>query len=145
MEDVIDIISYLLDHLDDEDDLEVEDQLRAVGYPEEDIQRALDWMDGFDAVSEQHDNARATRAYHPWELRNLSVATRGQLQEWERLGVINGVLRERIIDRLLALELDEADVDTLDWVAFLVLANEPGPESLWMDNLLDPDGKRILH
>ena len=56
MEDVIDIISYLLDHLDDEDDDMLEDRLRAVGFPDDDIQRALDWMEGF-AVEEQEDTS----------------------------------------------------------------------------------------
>ncbi|WP_414040538.1 DUF494 domain-containing protein [Acidithiobacillus sp. M4-SHS-6] len=145
MEDVIDIITYLLDHLDDEDDAVIEDHLRAVGFPDADIQRALDWMEGF-AVEEQDDTSpRALRAYHPYELQNLSVAARGQLHDWERLGVINGAMRERIIDRLLALDLEEMDMETLDWVAFMVMANDPGPEAYWMDALLDSDGTRILH
>ena len=146
MEDVIDIITYLLDHLDDEDDDEMlEAHLRAVGFPDDDIQRALDWMEGF-AVEEQEDiSPRALRAYHPYELRNLSVAARGQLHDWERLGVINGSVRERIIDRLLALGLDDTDLETLDWVAFMVMAIDPGPEALWVDALLDADGTRILH
>ena len=139
MEDVIDIITYLLDHLDDEDDAVIEDHLRAVGFPDADIQRALDWMEGF-AVEEQEDTSpRALRAYHPYELQNLSVAARGQL------GVINGAMRERIIDRLLALDLEDMDMETLDWVAFMVMANDPGPEALWVDALLDTDGTRILH
>ncbi len=145
MEDVIDIIAYLLDHLDDEDDAEIEDQLRAVGYPEEGIQRALDWMDGFDLETGRETSGAALRSYHPLETRHLSVATRGQLQEWERLGVISSSIRERIIDRLLALEMDETDLETLDWVAFLVMANESGPEAYWMDQLLSADGHRILH
>ncbi|MFA7496336.1 MAG: DUF494 domain-containing protein [Acidithiobacillus sp.] len=145
MEDVIDIITYLLDHLEDEDDEVIEDHLRAVGFPDDDIQRALDWMEGF-AVEEQEDTSpRALRAYHPYEQQNLSVAARGQLHDWERLGVINGAMRERIIDRLLALDLEDTDLETLDWVAFMVMANDPGPDALWMDALLDNDGTRILH
>ncbi|MCE5387886.1 MAG: DUF494 domain-containing protein [Acidithiobacillus sp.] len=148
MEDVIDIISYLLDHLDEDDggeDLEIEDQLRAAGYPEEGIQRALDWMDGFEEDGSLANSQLALRSYHPWETQRLSVATRGQLNEWERLGVISSTMRERIIDRLFALELDDADLETLDWVAFLVMVNEEGPESQWMDHLLNADGQRILH
>ncbi|WP_298171888.1 DUF494 domain-containing protein [Acidithiobacillus sp.] len=145
MEDVIDIISYLLDHLDDEDDDMLEDRLRAVGFPDDDIQRALDWMEGF-AVEEQEDTSpRSLRAYHPHEQQNLSVAARGQLHDWERLGVINGAMRERIIDRLLALGLDDTDLETLDWVTFMVMANDPGPEAFWVDTLLGADGARILH
>ncbi|WP_248884085.1 DUF494 domain-containing protein [Acidithiobacillus acidisediminis] len=146
MEDVIDIISYLLDHLDDEDEnSEIEDQLRAAGYPEEGIQRALDWMDGFDEDHSPENSLAAVRSYQPWESLQLSLATRGQLAEWEHLGVINSSIRERIIDRLLALELEETDLETLDWVAFLVMVNEDGPEGYWMDQLLSPDGQRILH
>ncbi|MCE5359711.1 MAG: DUF494 domain-containing protein [Acidithiobacillus sp.] len=146
MEDVIDIISYLLDHLDEEDEgSEIEEQLRAAGYPEEGIQRALDWMDGFDEMQSPENSGAALRSYQPWESQQLSVAARGQLAVWEYLGVINSSIRERIIDRLLALELEETDLETLDWVAFLVLVNGEGPESYWMDQLLSPDGSRILH
>ena len=145
MEDVIDIISYLLDHLDDEDDDMLEDRLRAVGFPDDDIQRALDWMEGFAVEEQEETSPRSLRAYHPYEQQNLSVAARGQLHDWERLGVINGAMRERIIDRLLALELDDTDLETLDWVTFMVMANDPGPEAFWIDALLGSDGARILH
>ncbi|MBU2786587.1 MULTISPECIES: DUF494 domain-containing protein [Acidithiobacillus] len=145
MEDVIDIISYLLDHLDDEDDEMVEERLRAVGFPDDDIQRALDWMEGFAVEAQEDTSPRSLRAYHPYEQQNLSVAARGQLHDWERLGVINGAMRERIIDRLLALGLDDTDLETLDWVTFMVMANDPGPEAFWVDALLGADGARILH
>ncbi|MHB8265318.1 MAG: Smg family protein [Acidithiobacillus ferrivorans] len=145
MEDVIDIISYLLDHLDDEDDEMVEERLRAVGFPDDDIQRALDWMEGFAVEAQEDTNPRSLRAYHPYEQQNLSVAARGQLHDLERLGVINGAMRERIIDRLLALGLDDTDLETLDWVTFMVMANDPGPEAFWVDALLGADGARILH
>ncbi len=145
MEDVIDIITYLLDHLDDEDDEVIEDHLRAVGFPDEEIQRALDWMEGFAVEEQENTSLRALRAYHPHEQLHLSVAARGQLHDWERLGVINGSMRERIIDRLLALDLEDTDLETLDWIAFMVMANDPGPEALWVDALLDTNGSRILH
>ncbi|MHB1202596.1 MAG: Smg family protein [Acidithiobacillus sp.] len=145
MEDVLDIISYLLDHLDDEDDESLERHLRAVGFPDDDIQRALDWMAGFAGDDQDPANRPALRAYHPLELQRLSVVSRGRLHELERLGVITPAVRERIIDRLLALDLEDTDLPTLDWITFMVLANESGPEALWVDTLLGNDGQRLLH
>ncbi|OYV73965.1 MAG: hypothetical protein B7Z74_03035 [Deltaproteobacteria bacterium 21-66-5] len=66
MEDVLDIITYLLDHLDDEDDESLERHLRAVGFPDDDIQRALDWMAGFagDDQDRRHRHHRDENGQH---------------------------------------------------------------------------------
>jgi Smg protein len=46
----------------------------------------------------------------------------------ERTGILSPQQREIVIERLLALESAELDVDQLKWVALMVLSSQPGEE-----------------
>jgi Smg protein len=50
-------------------------------------------------------------------------------------GMINPAMRELVIDRLMALEVDEIALDQLKWVMLLVLFNQPGQEHAY--NMLE--------
>ena len=58
----------------------------------------------------------------------LDEECRGYLQFMETSGVIDPATREVVIDRLMALEVDEIALDQLKWVMLLVLFNQPGQE-----------------
>ena len=54
--------------------------------------------------------------------------------------------RELVIDRVMALEDEEIDLDQLKWVVLMVLFNQPGRESAyaWMEDLvIDQVGERL--
>ena len=62
----------------------------------------------------------------------------------EHVGILSPTQRERVIDRLMALDGDEIDIDRLKWVVLMVLTTQPGSagghprmEDLVFDNRLD--------
>jgi Smg protein len=55
--------------------------------------------------------------------------------------------RELVIDRVMALETDDIDLDQLKWVVLMVLFNQPGHEAAfaWMEDLVFNEVRGYLH
>ncbi len=62
-------------------------------------------------------------------------------------GILTPGNRELVIDRFMALEDEEADLETLKWVVLIVLFNQPGQEAAfaWMENLVFDDQPEFVH
>ena len=78
------------------------------------------------------------------ELDKLDVESRGFLMFLEQHGVLDADQRELVLDRALALDQDELDLDDLKWVVLMVLFNQPGSEAAyaWMETqmfLVEPE------
>ncbi|MGD9390183.1 MAG: DUF494 family protein, partial [Thioalkalispiraceae bacterium] len=65
----------------------------------------------------------------------------------EQTGVLDHNTRELVIDRVMALEADEIDMEQLKWVVLMVLFNQPGREAAfaWMEDLVFEEATGILH
>ena len=65
----------------------------------------------------------------------------------EHMGVLDAFTRELVIDRVMALELDEIDPEQLRWVVLMVLFNQPGRESMysWMEDVVFEGTSAPLH
>jgi Smg protein len=63
------------------------------------------------------------------------------------MGVLDHTTREMVIDRAMALEGTEMDLDQLKWVILMVLFNQPGREAAfaWMEDLVLDDMTTTLH
>lgn len=142
-ESVLDVLRYLFDHdLDDEtlldDDRDaVLSELTQVGFAEEAVEKAIDWLEGL-AASERDLPALATagtaplRVYDRSEQACLDAPARGYLLSLEQAGVLDPVQRELVIDRLVALEGEAVDLDQLEWVVRLLLEHaRPAWEVPW--------------
>lgn len=70
----------------------------------------------------------ALRVFSPAELERLPADCRGYLYTLERMGILDARQREIVIERLMALEQDELDVEQLKWVVLMVLSSQPGGE-----------------
>ena len=68
------------------------------------------------------------RVFTDGELAHVPVDCRGYLLELERIGILSAQQREIVIERLLALDSTELDVDQLKWVCLMVLSSQPGEE-----------------
>jgi len=55
--------------------------------------------------------------------------------------------RELVIDRVLALDANDVDIEQLKWVLLMVLFNEPGQEAAyaWMEDLVFDNIASTLH
>jgi Smg protein len=72
--------------------------------------------------------SRALRVFSTDELERISTGCRGYLLQLEREGILSPLQREIVIDRLVALDGDEVDIDRLKWLVLMVLSSQPGQE-----------------
>ncbi len=72
---------------------------------------------------------------------------RGYLLDLENLGILSAQQREVVIDRLLALEADDIDIEQLKWVVLMVLFSQPGQENAYqrMEDLVFDERRDAMH
>jgi Smg protein len=155
-ENVFDVLMYLFENYfqDDEtqpDRASLESELFQAGFTKREVNKAFDWLDGL-AESRQHGNVRldATRSLRIFvdrEMSKLDADCRGFILFLEQVGILTASSRELVIDRIMALEEEEVDLDTLKWVILMVLFNQPGEEEAYacMENLLFDGVTQPLH
>ncbi|HLG53520.1 MAG TPA: DUF494 domain-containing protein [Steroidobacteraceae bacterium] len=155
-ENVLDILIHLFENfLDADDDTTpsreaLKQELEQVGYPEADIERALAWLESLAADPDRAMNegtARAVRVFSGQEQVRLDTDVRGYLLHLENLGILSAAQREVVIDRLLALEADDIDIEQLKWVVLMVLFSQPGQENAYqrMEDLVFDDRRDAMH
>ena len=88
-----------------------------------------------------------TRLLSPREETKLDIEARGFLMVLEQHGVIDADRRELVLDRAMALDQDELDLDDLKWVVLMVLFNQPGAEAAyaWMETQMFVDEPETVH
>jgi Smg protein len=77
----------------------------------------------------------------------LDTETRGFILYLEQAGILTPESRELVLDRILALDDHEVDLDTVKWVILMVLFNRPGEEEAytWMENLMFDVPTHLVH
>lgn len=155
-ENVFDVLMYLFENYlyDDEpqpDRESLESELFEAGFQQMEVRKAFDWLDGLAAYRDLPvgtvDECRAIRLYTDAEATRLDTESRGFLMFLEQIGVLTVTSREVIIDRLMALEDEETDIDLVKWVTLMVLYNQPGQEEAfaWMESLLFENPVHLVH
>ncbi|MEO8308335.1 MAG: DUF494 domain-containing protein [Pseudomonadota bacterium] len=154
---VLDILIYVFDRYMFDEAPEVPERealardLESAGFGEANVERALDWL--ADLAGERHRpglndglaprvHSASLRIYSPLELTRLSVDCRGLLLSLENADILNPAQRELVIDRLLALDVEDLTLDQVRWVVLMVLSSQPGQEQACarMETLVfDPD------
>ena len=89
----------------------------------------------------------AMRIHTEEESARLDAGCRGFLLFLEQIQVLNLETREMVIDRVMALDNAEFDLEDLKWVVLMVLFNIPGYESAYqqMEELLFEVNEGYLH
>ena len=160
-ESILDVLLYLFEHYltDDADLVRDRDSLRSgplfdelgqAGFSPAEINKAFEWLD---ALAQQRPSAATPRANGPVrvffgpELDKLDVECRGFLLFLEQHGVLDAGQRELVLDRAMALDQDEIDLDDLKWVVLMVLFNQPGSEAAyaWMETQMFDDEPEPVH
>jgi len=160
-EDVFDVLLYLFENYIDTDDSNkpdkdaLETELEGVGFPHLEIHKAFDWLESMTVIEEEslnsdedeHKPELAMRFYTEQELLRLDVQCRGYLLFLEQVGVLDGETREVVIERVMALDTDEIDLDQMKWVVLMVLFYQPGREVAyaWMEDLVFEDLEAVVH
>jgi len=165
---VLDILIYVFDRYMLDEAPEVPERealardLESAGFGEANVERALDWLADLagerhravvstsvpeaDVPGEQADD-RAIRIYSAAELVRLPVDCRGLLMALEQVGILGPQQREIVIERLLALDAEEFDLEKVKWVVLMVLSSQPGQEQACarMEDLVFDAPESSLH
>lgn len=158
-ENIIDVLLYLFENYIDSDGMEqpdkhvLETELEQVGFPEPEIHRALEWLENMTVIAESSTQSEplsqiaSMRFYTDQELELLNAECRGYLLFLEQVGVLDPDTREIVIERVLALNADEIDLEQMKWVVLMVLFYQPGREVAfaWMEDLVFEDVEAVIH
>jgi Smg protein len=157
-EGVLDILIYLFEnYFDGELDEGFEpdrdtltQELERAGFPTAEVERALAWLEELATDPARADlapTARAIRVFDALEQARLDTDCRGYLVYLEHVGILSPSQRERVIDRLMALDGDDIDIEKLKWVVLMVLFSQPGQESAYsrMEDLVFEECGGALH
>jgi Smg protein len=157
-ETVLDVLMYLFDNYEDkdigitpdQDDLRC--QLRDAGFEEREVNKAFDWLDGLATQKDNHcpsgiSDVSASRIFNDRELEKFDTESRGFLLFLEQAGVLDLRDRELVIERVVALESEDIDLQQLKWVVLMVLFNQPGKEAVitWMEDIVMDDLNANIH
>jgi len=156
-ENVLDVLMYLFEtYVDTEEEPEPDQhelrlELSKAGFGDAEIDRALEWLDG---LTEHQDNlafhaqsSHGTRIYNGFELVRLDSSGRGYITYLEQIGILSPPQREILIDRLLALETPDIEVEQIKWVVLMVLFSQPGQELAYarMEDLVFEENTGVVH
>jgi len=133
---VLDILIYVFDQYMLAEAPEVPEReilaadLERAGFGRHNVERALDWLADLAGERSRPDmSSRALRVFSSDELERISTSCRGYLLQLEREGILSPLQREIVIDRLVALDGDDVDIDRLKWLVLMVLSSQPGQEA----------------
>lgn len=157
-ESVLDILIYLFENYFDaelqsapEPDRDtLKDELERAGFSEREVGRALEWLEQLCADPERAGAippSRSIRVFDAREQARLDTECRGYILYLENIGILNAAQRELVIDRLLALDARQIDVEQVKWVVLMVLFSQPGQENalLRMEDLVFDGRAEAVH
>jgi Smg protein len=155
---VLDILIYLFENYfdtDTDDGFEpdrdtLKQELEHAGFPTGEVERALCWLEELaadPARQQPSPTTRAIRVFAALEQARLDTDCRGYLVHLEQVGILSPTQREPVIDRLMALDGDEIDIEKLKWVVLMVLFSQPGQETAFsrMEDLVFEDRSGAIH
>lgn len=156
---MIDVLMYLFEnYMDDDHSLQPPNQgrlkthLTAAGFDKQEINKAFHWLSGLTDQQQQSPQPQVSgrqtiRIYTPQEKNRLDNACRGYMQYLEQIGALSSAIRETVIDRAMALDVDHIDLDKLKWVILMVLFNQADSTTnpSWMGDLLFAEPETNIH
>jgi Smg protein len=157
-ESVLDILIYLFENYFDaeqsvapEPDRDtLKEELERAGFSEREVGRALEWLEQLCGDPERAGAippSRSVRVFDAREQARLDTDCRGYIQYLENIGIVNAAQRELVIDRLLALDARQIDIEQVKWVVLMVLFSQPGQENalLRMEDLVFDGRAEAVH
>ena len=166
-ENIIDVLLYLFEYYIDTragadsessssaeeiDKTTLESELEQAGFQSQEISKALDWLENITIVPEETMAqtalpALSMRIYSEEEQARLDAECRGYLLFLEQAGLLDDVTREVVIERTLALDAEEIDLEQLKSVVLMVMFYQPGQEVAyaWVEDLVFDDLIADIH
>lgn len=157
---MFDILMYLFEnYIHSEAEVMVDhdiltDELTRAGFHQDEIYKALTWLEKLAALQDSDAypyltrvTSKSTRVYTYEEMQLLDVESRGFLMFLEQVNVLDFTTREMVIDRVMELDTQFFSIDDLKWVVLMVLFNVPGKETAYsqMEDLIFDEQEGPLH
>jgi len=152
---MFDILVYLFENYSHTDACPDSDllalKLSAAGFENEEINEALEWLDGLQqlgGISRPRiaADSMSTRCYCDDELAKLDVECRGFIAFLENADVLSPLTREMIIERAMALSEFVVPLSKLKIIVLMVLwAQHQTMDTLILEELLSGDAARFIH
>ena len=154
---MFDILMYLFEtYIQNESEAMVDhdlltDELTRAGFHQDEIYKALNWLEKLAALQDTDAypyftrvGNQSVRIYTSEEMQLLDTQSRGFILFLEQVNVLDFITREMVIDRVMELDTKYFSMDDLKWVILMVLFNVPGKESAYsqLEDLIfeEPDG-----
>ncbi|MDH5256633.1 MAG: DUF494 domain-containing protein [Gammaproteobacteria bacterium] len=158
-ENVLDVLMYLFEnYMDDDEDATKPDrtalsiELQQAGFHMAEIDKAISWLEGLSDLQESDPDAgkqskKSFRVFSEQEKQKLNRECMGFILFMDNIGAFDHHMREIIIDRVMALEAPEIDLEQLKWVILLVLFNQPGHEAAfeWIEDVVFDEISNSIH
>lgn len=157
-ENVLDVLMYLFDNYMDYEEESKPDreslaaELQTAGFTVTEINKALSWLEGLSSLQESDDlgvnkTQKSIRLFSSKEKEKLNTECMGFILFLDNIGAFDVNVREMVIDRVMALETDEIDLEELKWVILLVLFNQPGQEAAfaWIEDVVFEEFSSNVH
>jgi Smg protein len=131
-ENMLDVLVFLFDNYlgpqagVDQDDQSLANELEEAGFDFDEITKAFDWLGGLkEEDSAWSASTHAMRVFCEAEQQRLDIEARGFLITLESAKIISPVLREKILDAVMRLELEQVTLSlkTFKRIVGLVLMN----------------------
>ncbi|MEZ2604812.1 DUF494 family protein Smg [Kluyvera intermedia] len=157
---MFDVLMYLFEtYIHNEAEMRVDQDrltrdLTDAGFEREDIFNALMWLEkladyqeGLVEPMQLASDPLSVRIFTYEESQRLDASCRGFLLFLEQIQVLNLETREMVIERVMALDTAEFELEELKWVILMVLFNLPGSENAYeqMEELLFETNEGMLH
>jgi Smg protein len=147
-ENMLDVLMYLFENCIDEDYVSsnqdiLKSRLVEAGFAQSEINKAFNWLEDLadqrdcqGTAASQHQHS--IRIFSPREEKKIDASCRGLLIYLEQLQVITPATRELVIERALALEADDIDLEKFRWIILMVMFNLPEQENAggWLEDLV---------
>jgi Smg protein len=159
-EDMLEILIYLFEnYIIDSDTFEpgqeeLAEELAGAGFPGEEIEKAFVWLEDLLDIVEQDApqttelfTSNSLRFYTPDEARRLKIEGQSLLTRLVDAGVLDQWSRETVIDRVMALDSLDVDIDHIKWVVLMVLSNQPGFAEIadWAEVVVSDELIPVIH
>lgn len=148
-ENVLEVLIYLFENYMADggvslspNDTNLTRELVEVGFERDEIDMAFLWLDGLLEMSDKRFEsdglAKGMRVYRKDERERIPLEAQSLLLRLERAGVLDVGARELIIDRIMALDIPDIEIDDVKWVIMMVLCNRTEyPEVIeWAESLV---------
>ena len=134
---------------------ELAKELVGAGFNGEEIDKAFVWLEGLLDICEDNlqldrqplSTSNFLRFYAEQELVRFDLEAQSLLSRLVNAGVLDQFSREMVIDRVMALDSADVNLDHIKWVVLMVLSNQPGFDEIaeWAEVVVSEEMVPVFH